>query len=137
VRISPWLLICTLLLALFLAISKRRQEFVALENGGTGHRQVLADYSLPYMDQLVSIVTASTIMAYSLYTFSTGRTEYLMLTIPFVIYGIFRYLFLMHRKDLGESPEEVLLQDRPLLINIVLWGAVCVLIIYLDGRGMI
>lgn len=137
VRISPWLLICTLLLALFLALTKRRQEYVLMENGGSEHRRVLADYSVVFLDQLISIVTASTIMAYSLYTFSAGRTEYLMLSIPFVIYGIFRYLYLVHKREMGGSPEEVLLQDRPLLVNIVLWVAVCIAILYLDGNGII
>ncbi len=133
VRISPWLLICTLLLALFLALTKRRHEYVMLENNGTEHRRVLADYSVAYLDQLISIVTASTIMAYSLYTFTAGRTEYFMLSIPFVIYGIFRYLFLVHKKDMGGSPEDVLLQDRPFIVNICLWVLVCVLILYLEA----
>ena len=132
VRISPWLLICTLLLALFLALIKRRHEYVALGNNGTEHRRVLADYSLSYLDQLISIVTASTIMAYSLYTFTAGRTEYFMLSIPFVIYGIFRYLFLVHKKDMGGSPEDVLLKDRPFIVNICLWVLVCVVILYLE-----
>ncbi len=132
VRISPWLLICTLLLALFLALTKRRYEYVALENNGTEHRRVLADYSVAYLDQLISIVTASTIMAYSLYTFTAGRTEYFMLSIPFVIYGIFRYLFLVHKREMGGSPEDVLLQDRPFIVNICLWVLVCVVILYLE-----
>lgn len=135
VRISPWLLICTLLLALFLALTKRRHEYVVMEGNGTEHRRVLADYSVAYLDQLVSIVTASTIMAYSLYTFTASRTENLMLSIPFVIYGIFRYLFLVYKKEMGGSPEDVLLKDKPLIATIVLWVAVCVIILYLDGRG--
>lgn len=132
VRISPWLLICTLLLALFLALTKRRHEYVVMEYNGREHRRVLADYSVAFLDQLISIVTASTIMAYSLYTFSAGRTEYLMLSIPFVIYGIFRYLFLVHKKEMGGSPEEVLLKDKPLIVDILLWVAVCVIILYFD-----
>lgn len=133
VRISPWLLICTLLLALFLALIKRRHEYLVLENNGTEHRRVLADYSIGYLDQLISIVTASTIMAYSLYTFTAGRSEYFMLSIPFVIYGIFRYLFLVHKRDMGGSPEDVLLQDRPFIVNICLWVLVCVAILYLEA----
>lgn len=131
VRISPWLLICTLLLALFLGLTKRRHEYVVMENNGRGHRRVLADYSVAYLDQLISAVTAATIMAYSLYTFSAGRTEYLMLSIPFVIYGLFRYLFLVHQKEMGGSPEDVLLKDKPLLINILLWVVVCLIVLYL------
>jgi 4-hydroxybenzoate polyprenyltransferase len=137
VRISPWLLICTLLLALFLALTKRRHEYMVMENNGKEHRRVLADYSVAYLDQLVSIVTASTIMAYSLYTFTASSTEYLMLSIPFVIYGIFRYLFLVHKREMGGSPEDVLLKDKPLIVNIILWVAVCVVILYLDRRGII
>lgn len=133
VRISPWLLICTLLLALFLALTKRRHEYLVLENNGTEHRRVLAEYSLAYLDQLISIVTASTIMAYSLYTFTAGRTEYLMLSIPFVVYGIFRYLFLVHKREMGGSPEDVLLKDKPFIINICLWVLVCVVILHLEA----
>ncbi|MDO9533940.1 MAG: decaprenyl-phosphate phosphoribosyltransferase [Bacillota bacterium] len=135
VSISPWLLICTLLLALFLALTKRRNEYLVLENNGTEHRRVLEDYSVAYLDQLVSIVTASTIMAYSLYTFTASGNEYLMISIPFVIYGIFRYLFLVHKKDMGGSPEDVLLKDKPLIVSILLWVAVCIAVIYLDGGG--
>ena len=137
VRVSPWLLICTLLLALFLTLTKRRQEYVITENNGERHRRVLAYYSVSFLDQLISIVTSSTIMAYSLYTFSAGRTQYLMLSIPFVIYGIFRYLFLVHKKEMGESPEEVLLRDRPLLAGIILWVVVCVVILYFEAKGII
>ncbi|MGI6308215.1 MAG: decaprenyl-phosphate phosphoribosyltransferase [Dethiobacteria bacterium] len=130
VRISPWLLICTLLLALFLALTKRRQEYLSLGAGGREHRQVLADYSVAYLDQLIAVVTAATIMAYSLYSFTASPTQDLMLTIPFVIYGIFRYLFLVHQRALGGSPEEVLLKDRPLGISILLWVLACVLLLY-------
>jgi 4-hydroxybenzoate polyprenyltransferase len=130
VRISPWLLICTLLLALFLALTKRRQEYIVLGTGGKEHRRVLADYSVAYLDQLIAVVTAATIMAYSLYTFTASPTQDLMLTIPFVIYGIFRYLFLVHQKSLGGSPEEVLLQDRPLGVSILLWALACVFLLY-------
>lgn len=130
VRISPWLLICTLLLALFLALTKRRQEFISMGAGGSEHRRVLADYSVAYLDQLIAIVTAATIIAYSLYSFTASPTQDLMLTIPFVIYGIFRYLFLVHQKALGGSPEEVLLQDRPLGVSILLWALACVFLLY-------
>lgn len=130
VRISPWLLICTLLLSLFLALTKRRHEHLSLGEGGSVHRPVLADYSVVYLDQLINIVTAATIMAYSLYSFTASPTTDLMLTIPFVIYGLFRYLFLVHKKAWGGNPEEVLLQDRPLGISILLWVLACVFILY-------
>ena len=130
VRISPWLLICTLLLSLFLALTKRRHEYLSLGAGGSAHRPVLADYSVAYLDQLINIVTAATIMAYSLYSFTASPTQDLMLTIPFVIYGLFRYLFLVHKKDWGGSPEEVLLQDRPLGVSIFLWVLACVFVLY-------
>ncbi len=132
VEISPWLLICTLLLSLFLALAKRRQESVNLGEGGSCHRRVLAYYPIPYLDQLITIVTSATILAYSLYTFTASRSTLYMLTIPFVIYGIFRYLYLVHNEELGESPEEILLSDLPTIINIVLWVLTTVLILYLD-----
>lgn len=131
VHISPWFLICTLLLSLFLALTKRRQESINLENNGIGHRQVLEHYPLQYLDQLISIVTAATILAYSLYTFTANHSPFFMLTIPFVIYGIFRYLYLVHKEQLGESPEDILLGDKPLLINIFLWVLLSIVILYL------
>lgn len=135
VRISPWLLICTLLLSLFLALAKRRHEFISLGEDGSAHRPVLADYSVAYLDQLINIVTAATIMAYSLYSFTASPTQDLMLTIPFVVYGLFRYLFLVHKRDRGGSPEEVLLQDKPLGASIFLWVLACVFILYLKAAG--
>lgn len=131
VYLSPWLLICTLLLSLFLALTKRRHEYLSLGTGGSAHRPVLADYSIDYLDQLINIVTATTIMAYSLYSFTASPSPDLMLTIPFVVYGLFRYLFLVQRKDEGGSPEDVLLQDRPLGISILLWVLACVFILYI------
>lgn len=120
---SAWLILCTLLLALFLGLAKRRGEMMALgDNPAT--RRILADYSIPMLDQMITIVAAACLMAYSLYTFfsQTGQGRpYLMATVPFVIYGLFRYLYLSHRKGMGETPETVLLEDRPLLINIGLW----------------
>ena len=137
VTISSWFLICTLLLSLFLALTKRRQESVNLANNGVEHRKVLAHYPVQYLDQLISIVTASTIIAYSLYTFLDGHSGLFMLTIPFVVYGIFRYLYLVHNKNMGESPDEVLLKDKPLIINILLWVVVSIIILTLEHRGMI
>lgn len=131
VYISPWILLCTLLLALFLGFSKRRNELVVLEKGAENHRKILEEYSLEFIDNMLSIVTASTVMAYSLYTFSTNSENYnMMLTIPFVLYGIFRYQYIIYKKNEGGSPEETVLSDIPLIISIVLWGIVSVAILY-------
>ena len=123
VPISPWLLICTALLALFLALAKRRGELVSTGTDGPG-RPVLSGYSFGLVDQLVSIVAACTIVAYSLYTFEAREGSAMMATIPFVVYGLFRYIQLMHREDLGEEPENVLLADLPILATIAAWAIV-------------
>jgi 4-hydroxybenzoate polyprenyltransferase len=130
VRISPWLIVCTALLALFLALAKRRAELTTL--GAEGGRGALAGYSFPLVDQLVSIVAACTIVAYSLYTFEAREGSAMMATIPFVVFGIFRYLLLMHREDLGEEPESVLLSDGPILATIALWALTSALILGLS-----
>jgi 4-hydroxybenzoate polyprenyltransferase len=135
VRISAWLLVCTILLALFLGLCKRRDELVKLADAATGHRQILDEYSPYLLDQMIAVVTASTLMAYALYTMADETiqkfdTAQLHLTIPFVIYGIFRYLYLIHRKEQGGNPSLTLLTDRPLLINILLWTTTVILIIY-------
>ena len=123
VRISPWLLICTGLLALFLALGKRRAELVLVGAEETPGRPVLEGYSLALVDQLVSVVAASTVIAYSLYTFTARDSKAMMATVPFVVYGVFRYLLLLQRRDLGEEPENVLLTDPPLLLTIAAWAA--------------
>jgi 4-hydroxybenzoate polyprenyltransferase len=128
VRISPWLLLCTALLALFLALAKRRGELVLVGAEATPGRPVLQGYSLELVDQLVTIVAASTVISYCLYTFTARDSKAMMVTIPFVVFGVFRYLLLMHRRDLGEEPEEVLLRDVPILACIAGW-AVCAAII--------
>lgn len=125
-RISPWLLVCTTLLALFLVIAKRRSELMTLQNGGMGHRKTLSEYSAPMLDQMISITGSTTLMAYCLYTFTaiseTGKNHpQMMVTIPFVVYGLFRYLFLIQSKNAGGSPEQVLLEDKPLLLNVILY----------------
>ncbi len=133
-RFSPWLYICTTLLALFLALGKRRGELVLLEDGAGNHRESLHEYTLPLLDQLMSLVTSSTILAYALYTFSAtnlASNTAMMLTIPFVIYGIFRYLYLVHARGTTLAPDEVLLTDRPLQVTVFLWGLTAVGIIYL------
>jgi 4-hydroxybenzoate polyprenyltransferase len=135
VPISSWLLICTTLLALFIALSKRRQELRLLEANAAGHRPILKEYSLPLLDQMISVVTASTVIAYCLYTVSEETvkkfgTTHLLYTMPFVLYGIFRYLYLVHLKGAGGSPEELILKDKPLLAACVLWIMSVVILVY-------
>jgi 4-hydroxybenzoate polyprenyltransferase len=132
--ISPWLYICTVLLALFLGFSKRRGELVGLQDDAENHRASLKEYNLHLLDQLMGIVTASIILAYALYTFSAPNLpeDYtMMLTIPFVIYGLFRYMYLIHVKNCTLAPDEVLLADRPMQAGIVLWGLSAVVVLYL------
>ncbi len=131
VRISPWLLLCTALLALFLALAKRRGELVLVGARETPGRPVLEGYSLELVDQLVTVVAASTVIAYSLYTFTARDSKALMVTIPFVVFGVFRYLLLIHRDDLGEEPEQVLLTDLPILVDVCLWVVTAALILVL------
>jgi 4-hydroxybenzoate polyprenyltransferase len=126
VPISSWLLVCTILLALFLSLGKRRHEIILLEDNAANHRKILYEYSPALLDQMISVVTASTVVAYALYTMSAEtinkfQTDNLKYTIPFVLYGIFRYLYLIHQRSEGGSPEKILLNDRPLLINIILY----------------
>lgn len=140
VPISHWLLICTTLLALFLALSKRRHELVLLGDGAAGHRRILEEYSPYLLDQMIAVVTASTLIAYTLYATSaeTARrfgTDRLGLTVPFVLYGIFRYLYLVHQKRGGGSPAAMLLTDRPLLACVALWGLSVALIVYRPFGG--
>jgi 4-hydroxybenzoate polyprenyltransferase len=134
VPMSQWLLVCTILLALFLGLSKRRHELTLLAEGAPGHRQILEEYNPYLLDQMIGVVTASTLMAYIIYctspeTIDKFGTTQLVLTTPFPIYGIFRYLYLVHQRGSG-SPSEVLLTDRPLVACIVLWGLAVIAIIY-------
>jgi 4-hydroxybenzoate polyprenyltransferase len=135
VAISGWLLICTILIALFLALGKRRHEVLTLEAGAPRHRPILAEYSAGLLDQMIAVVTASTVTAYALYTMSPEtvakfHTTLLPLTLPFVLYGIFRYLYLLYRRQLGGNPSEILLGDRALLVNTLAWLAVTLAVIY-------
>jgi 4-hydroxybenzoate polyprenyltransferase len=134
VAISAWLIVCTTLLALFLGFGKRRYELVLLENQATDHRKSLSEYSPYFLDQMIS-VTASTVIAYAFYTLSPEvesklGTRHMDLTIPFVLYGVFRYLYLIHQKEGGGSPTRMLLTDKPILVNIILWLAAVILIVY-------
>jgi len=135
VPLSSWLLICTTLLALFIAMTKRRHELVLLEDNASSHRPILKEYSPYLLDQMISVVTASTVIGYCLYTVSAETVEKfgtanLIYTTPFVLYGIFRYLYLVHQKGKGGSPEELLLKDRPLFLAVVFWIASAVAILY-------
>lgn len=135
VTISPWLYICTSLGALFLGFSKRFNELILSEGTGYLQRQTLEEYSPRLLEQLISIVAPATLVSYILYTFTADNlpaNNAMMLTIPFVMYGLFRYLYLVHHKNLGESPEQILLRDLPLILNIVLWltTASIVLVLY-------
>lgn len=124
VPISPWLYVCTILGALFLILNKRRNEMVLLDNDATNHRRVLQEYTPKLLDDMIAVVTPTTAMAYFLYTFSAPnlpKNNAMMLTIPFVLYGIFRYQYLVHLKNEGGSPEDVLFKDIPLIITIGLW----------------
>jgi 4-hydroxybenzoate polyprenyltransferase len=139
VPISHWLLVCTSLLALFLVLSKRRHELTLLADGAMTHRPILEEYSPYLLDQMIAVVTASTLVAYSVYSTSAETAERLNttrlgLTIPFVLYGIFRYLYLVHQKRAGGSPADLLLADRPLLACVGLW-AVCVALILYSPLG--
>jgi 4-hydroxybenzoate polyprenyltransferase len=135
VEISQWLLVCTILLALFIALAKRRHEIVLLADGAPTHRPILGEYSAYLLDQMIAVVTASTLIAYVFYTISPEtvgkfQTRWLGLTIPFPLYGIFRYLYLVHQRDGGGSPADLLLADRPLLACVALWALAVALIIY-------
>jgi len=135
VEISHWLLVCTVLLALFLALAKRRHEIMLLAGDASVHRPILGEYSAYLLDQMIAVVTASTLIVYIFYTVSPETqakfgTPWLGLTIPFPLYGIFRYLYLVHRRDGGGNPSDLLLTDRPLLLCVALWAIAVATIIY-------
>ena len=138
VAISDWLVICTILLALFLSLAKRRHELTSLSQEASGHRKILAEYSPYLLDQMINVVTASSLISYAVYTTAEEtrakfQTDRLSWTIPFVLYGIFRYLYLVHQKEQGGSPTDVLLTDRPLLAAVALWALAVMVIIYTAG----
>jgi len=135
-ELSPWLLVCTFFLALFIAVGKRRHERLTLSEAAARHRATLTEYSPQLLDQLVPVVTGSTILSYAIYTISPATTEHappahLVLTIPFVTYGVFRYLYLVYHRGSGGAPSELLLRDVPLLVDVALWGATVVGLLYL------
>lgn len=135
VPVSDWLLVCTVLLALFLGLAKRRHEITLLSGDAVSHRRILDEYNPYLLDQMIGVVTASTLMAYIIYCTSADTVERfgthnLVLTVPFPIYGILRYLYLVHRREGGGNPSELLITDRPLLICVGLWGLVTTAVIY-------
>jgi 4-hydroxybenzoate polyprenyltransferase len=133
-RFSPWLYVCTVLLALFLGLGKRRQEIVLMNGNGSTTRRILAEYNLRFVDEMLGLVSASTVMAYATYTFSAPNlppNHLMMLTIPFVLYAIFRYLYLIHVKGETDPPDVVVLKDRALQIDILLFGLVVFVVFYL------
>lgn len=130
---SPWLYICVTLLALFLGFGKRRHELVLLEGDASNHRASLAEYNLPLLDQIITIITTSTLVAYTFYSFDAATAlahNKMLVTAPFVFYFIARYLYLVHVKHQGGAPDELLLEDQPLLVNSVLWALTVVVLIY-------
>jgi 4-hydroxybenzoate polyprenyltransferase len=132
VPISPWFTLCSFSLALFLAVVKRRQELVTLEQAAGAHRAILSQYSLPLLDQFIAVLTAATLVCYALYAMGVGdasgtANHHMQWTIPFVLYGMFRYLFLVHQQGIGDNPTAVVFADRPLQVNLLLWLAACVL----------
>ena len=133
-RFSPWLYMVTTLLALYIGLGKRRAELALMEDNANQHRRVLEGYTIPLLDQYITIVSAMTIITYSLYTFSAPNlpeNHAMMLTIPFAIYGVFRYLYLIQIKKKGGAPEDILLSDRPLQVTVVLWGLAVMVIFYI------
>jgi 4-hydroxybenzoate polyprenyltransferase len=136
VTLSSWLFVCTILFALFISLAKRRHELVSLLDGGAGHRAVLENYSEPLLDQMMAVATSATVIAYCLYTIAPETvakfgTHSLMLTVPFVLYAVYRYLYLVYRREMGGAPEQALLGDWPLLVDVLLWMASVVAVIYL------
>ncbi len=139
VAFSHWLLLLTMLLALFLGLSKRRAELLTLASDARDHRPILAHYSPYLLDQMIGVVTSSTLLAYAFYTMSPEtiakfHTDKLLLTVPFPLYGIFRYLYLVHQREGGGNPSELLLTDKPLLLCVALWGAAVIVILYTPWR---
>jgi len=138
-RFSPWLYVGITMIALLIALGKRRAELMALEGEAGSHRAILDDYTLPFLDQLIGIVTAATIVSYSFYTFSAENlpdNHLMMLTVPFVLYFLLRYLYLIQVRKKGGSPDELLFKDKPLFITAVLWGLFAIGVLYFSNHGL-
>ena len=134
VEISSWLYLCTLLGALFLGLGKRRHELLVLEGTAASHRKILGEYTTEFLEELISIVSSALLVSYALYTYFVYPTHTMMATVPFAVYGIFRYLYLVHLKNDGGAPEEILLRDRPLLADIALWVLTAGVILYFFSK---
>jgi 4-hydroxybenzoate polyprenyltransferase len=134
VEISAWLYLCTLLGSLVIGLGKRRHELLVLEGSAATHRKILGEYTSEFLEELISIVSSALLVSYALYTYFAYSSHAMMATIPFAVYGIFRYLFLVHLKNEGGAPEEILLRDRPILIDIVLWVVTAGVIVYFFNR---
>ncbi len=132
VYLSPWAVMCTFFLALFLALGKRRNEKIVLGADANSHRPSLESYSMALIDQLISVVTASTIVSYFLYTFKNGQHLFSLITVPFAVFGLFRYLYLVYSENSGGSPEEILIGDRPLQAAVLLWTAASMAVLYIE-----
>jgi 4-hydroxybenzoate polyprenyltransferase len=130
VQLSSWLILCTILISLFIALNKRRSEIVTLKDNSSSHRKILEEYSVELIDNMLTIVTPSILITYCLYTFSSTQSRTMMITIPFVLYGIFRYQYLVSKKNIGGKPEDVFQKDLPFLINVLLWAVSIIIIIY-------
>jgi len=133
-RFSPWIYVCTVLLALFVALGKRRQEIVLMKENANDTRAILGEYNVHFLDEMLALVSSSTVMAYSLYTFSAPNlppNHTMMLTIPFVLYGLFRYLYLIHVKGETDPPDVVIFKDRPLLLDVIMFGMVVFVVFYI------
>ena len=128
VIVSPWLIICAFLLALFLAIGKRRHELVILGKNAGDHRKILDGYSTEMLDQMMNITTSALIMSYSIYTFFTGKI-YIMITIPFAFYGLFKYIYMVHAENFGGEPE-MLFKDKGMLLSMVIWAVLVIVVLY-------
>jgi len=136
VQISAWLYLCTLLGALFLGLGKRRHELIVLEGSAAGHRKILGEYTTEFLEELISIVSSALLVSYALYTYFAYQTNHAMMaTVPFAIYGIFRYLYLVHLKNEGGAPEEILLHDKPIIIDILLWVLTAGVVLYAFTPG--
>lgn len=136
-RFSPWLYVCITFLALLIALGKRRHELSSLAAEAGNHRAILDEYTLPFIDQLIGIITAATVVSYSFYTFSAEnlpKNHLMMLTIPFVVYFLFRYLYLIHVRKLGGAPDELLFEDKPLLITAIAWGLFAAAVLYFSNH---
>ncbi len=135
--ISPWLLLCAFLLSLVLGFGKRRHELVILEQHSDDHRRVLSEYSPELLDAMITIAAGTTLIAYSLYTFSATQSRFMMVTIPFIAYGLFRYLYVVHIQGEGGSPESILIHDRPMILTVGLWGLLVLMIQYFDQINLL